>query len=102
MGKYGLVGAENRASILRSFAMGIDVRDITAEFGVSSSYIHTLARNNGVRRGDQIDTDRARPKPEIAVSVSEVKRLSAKGLKLTHIAAYLRAPYRAVAEAMEI
>lgn len=102
MGGYNWTGEGKKIAILRSYAFGVKVKDIADEHGVSSANVCMIAKLNGVMRGSYVEREKSIKAPEIAVSVSEVKRLASKGLKLTHIAAYLRAPYRDVAAAIEL
>ena len=104
-----------QAEIAKDYEAGVlRVHEIAAKHGVSPSYPSILARRMGLIRGGlkKVGTADPRPKrqpapdaePSIATggfSATEVRRLRAKGVMPTAIAALLRCPYRQVVEALD-
>lgn len=110
-----------RLKILIDYANGDQVRPIAIRYGVSSSFPCVFARKVGIRRNATEEECRqalaefiqrsSMPKeedppdpqemgPDLAV-VSEIRRLAAKGVARTAIAALLRCNNRDVANALD-
>lgn len=110
------ISEDARQAILSEYAAGLPTAEIAARYGVSSSYPTILAGRYGVRRRLNSETRAAmaaaherRPTDaddvvvrtrNAALDLSEVRRLAAKGVKVTAIAALLRCPYRDVLAAV--
>jgi hypothetical protein len=89
--------------MLRAYAGGARLTDIANEYGCTITNVANIVRAHGVMRNSIVDevAKQAKPEPEIGAPVSEVKRLAAKGLKITQIGALLRCPYRDIICAIE-
>lgn len=108
------ISREAREAILREYAEGLPTAEIARRYGVSSSYPTILAgRCNVSRRLPQKTRDamaeaaRESHEPVAAqtgtkrsIPVAEAKRLAAKGVGFTAIAALLRCPYNEIAVAV--
>jgi hypothetical protein len=101
--------------ILKEYQDGARVSDIAAKYGVSLCYASKLAERSGMKMRGKTGPRRKtgaepsmppEPKPmeepaPLSCFAQEIRRLAAKGLGLTKIAALLRCPYREVAAVLE-
>lgn len=109
------VSEETRIAIAKDYEAGVmRVQEIAEKYGVSHSYPCTLARRMGLIRGGIKKVGAADPRPKRdeppaaeppvasgGFSAAEVRRLRAKGVMPTAIAALLRCPYRQVVDALD-
>jgi transposase-like protein len=99
------VRSKRSIEIMKAYASGAQVSLIAERFGCTAANVIQLSKYHGVNRGSVVDEKPrreppAKPEPEIRAPVAEVKRLAAKGLKITQIGALLRCPYRDIAAAL--